>query len=106
MNVSSSSPEHRNVADPAVDDMEEVDEDEEEQDGEPESEEDEDDDGVDAGAAGEKDLPPVTKKDEDEQVCCHANRCRADLSGSPTFCPRSMFSPNRLRAPDFSPRLK
>ena len=66
MNVSFSSQGHRNVADPAVDDMEEVDEDEEEQDGEPESEEDEEDDGVDVGAAGEKDLPPVTKKDEDE----------------------------------------
>jgi hypothetical protein len=48
--------------------MEEVDEDEEEEDGEPESEQDDDeeDDGVDAGAAGEKDLPHVTQKDEDE----------------------------------------
>lgn len=59
-------------ADYLVDDMEEVDEDEEEEDGEPEEEdedEDEDEDkGVDAGAAGEKDLPPVTKNDEDEQV--------------------------------------
>jgi hypothetical protein len=54
------------TADPVVDDMEEVDEDEEEEDGEPESESDEEDDGVDAGAAGEKDLPPVTQKDEDE----------------------------------------
>jgi hypothetical protein len=49
--------------------MEEADEDEEEEDGEPESEdedEDEDKDDVkDAGAAG-GDLPPVTKKDEDE----------------------------------------
>ena len=52
--------------------MEEFDEDEEEEDGEPESEDDDEDEEdkevkVDTGASG-GDLPPGTKKDEDEYV--------------------------------------